>query len=331
MPSLRSLVPKRRAVLAVAGLVVVAMVATSGFIGALGAFGKAPRSGPSTASHGVIASRAPLRALEAGTAAGAGLIAVPSAVPPSAPYQAPVPGLASGGQPARIEETGAVTLLVSAAQIQLDVNRLMGFAVGSGGFVASTSTQSASPGSPAQGTVTLQVPVGSFATVLDEVKDLGKVASLTTSATDVTGQYVDLQAQITALEDSRQQYLTIMTKATTIGGILAVQSQLDSLQSQLGQLQGQLKTLTTQTTYATIDVTLTQQVVTPPPPKPASSLLRAWRSAVGGFVAGCEGVVRVAGPLLFALLLIGALFFAGRFAWRFGRRSARKTAPRQLA
>ena len=57
------------------------------------------------------------------------------------------------------------------------------------------------------------------------------------------GQYVDLQSRITALQDSRQQYLTILAKATTVGDVLAVQEQLDGIQSQIEQLQGQLQVL----------------------------------------------------------------------------------------
>jgi predicted component of type VI protein secretion system len=225
------------------------------------------------------------------------------------------PGTA--GQSARIEETGAITLVVPGPRIQADLNRVMAVATGNGGFVASTESQSAMPGSPAQGTVTLDVPEANFDNVLAEIKGFGKVSLLTTNATDVTGQYVDLQARISALQDSRQQYLTIMTKATTIGGILSVQSQLDNLQSQLEQLQGQLQVLNNETTYATLAVTLAQKVVPPPPPKPQPGLAKAWDAAVSGFVAGFEGVVRVAGPLLFALLLLAVVVVAGRWAWRY--------------
>jgi hypothetical protein len=241
----------------------------------------------------------------------------PATAPPS------VPAVAQG---TLIEETGAITEVVPGADIQSDTTALMNMATAYGGFVASTQTQSASAGSPAQSTVTLQVPEGSFDQVLNAVKGYGKVASLTTQATDVTGQYVDLQAQITALQDSRQQYLTIMTRATTIGGILSVQSQLDTLQSQLDQLQGQLRVLNNETTYATLAVTVTQKVVTPPPPKPQSGLDKAWHGAVNGFVAGGEGVVRLAGPIVFALLLGAALFATGRTAWRLGRRRPSKAA-----
>ena len=87
-----------------------------------------------------------------------------------------------------------------------------------GGFVANSQTQSgAAGGGTPSGSVTLQVPVQSFATVLTRAEALGTTSDLTTKATDVTGQYVDLQSRITALQASRQQYLTILTKADDRG------------------------------------------------------------------------------------------------------------------
>ena len=49
------------------------------------------------------------------------------------------------------------------------------------------------------GTITLQVPVANFSAVLKQAQALGRTTDLTTKATDVTGQYVDLQARIAAL------------------------------------------------------------------------------------------------------------------------------------
>jgi Domain of unknown function (DUF4349) len=300
----------------------VTLVGVTGLIGAIGAVGSAPASADlQQRAASPSAAGTPVEHMAA-TKSAAAYPAAPAPRSEAAPSNSVNSIGAGAGPSARIEQTGTITLVVKGDQIQFDLNRLTGLAVGNGGFVASTATQSAVPGSPAQGTVTLQVPVGNFPAVLAEVKTLGKVASLQTTAVDVTGQYEDLQAQITALEDSRQQYLTIMTKATTIGGILAVQSQLDDIQDQLDQLQGQLKLLDSETTYSTLVVTLTQRLVTPPPPAPPSGLLRAWRAAVGGFVAGCEGVIRLAGPALFALLVIAALVLSGRLAWRLTRRSA---------
>jgi hypothetical protein len=147
------------------------------------------------------------------------------------------------------------------------------------------------------------------------------VSSVTSTSTDVTGQYVDLQARISALQASRQQYLTILSKAETIGDILAVQSQLDTIQSEIEQLQGQLNVLDSQTAYGTLTVSLSGSGHRPvPPPPPRSGLSSAWHDSVGGFVAGVEWLIRMAGPTLFVLLMVAALTIAARWAWRFSRR-----------
>ena len=165
--------------------------------------------------------------------------------------------------------------------------------------------------------MTLQVPVQSFAAMLQKAQALGRVSDLSTKATDVTGQYVDLQSRIAALQASRQQYLTILAKATTVGDVLAVQEQIDAMQSQIEQLQGQLQLLTSQTSYSTLTVSVGESAPSPPPsPLPESGLVRAWHASIGGFVTGVEGVIRVAGPLLFALLLLGAILAGGRALWR---------------
>ena len=306
------------------------LVGTAGLVGALGhratttgsqerqsphGASALPATPPSTDAGGFAVSASSAGGASGAASSGAAGSASGTASANSSAGGATLPALPADatGQSARIEETGSLTLLVPGSDVESDLSRLTTLAIASGGFVASTQTTSAEPGSPAEGVVTLQVPEPDFGTVLEQVRDLGKVGSLTTNATDVTGQYVDLQSRITALEDSRQQYLTIMTNATSIGDVLSVQSQLDQLQSQLEQLQGQLQVLDSETTYASLTVTLAQRVA-PAPLKPESGLASAWHGAVSGFVAGVEGVIRVAGPLLFALLLIAAVVLAGRWA-----------------
>ena len=238
--------------------------------------------------------------------------------PTTATTPTTTPPLPSGavGQSAKIQQTGTLALAVGRGKLSATVNQLTALAGAYGGFVANSQTQT---GGGASGSVTLQVPVQSFTTVLTRAKALGKVSDLTTKATDVTGQYVDLQARITALQDSLQQYLTILAKATTVGDILSVQEQINGIQSQIEQLQGQLQLLTSQTTYSTLTVTVNEHTPTPPPsprPLPESGLVRAWHASIGGFVAGVEGVIGLAGPVLFALLLLGAVLVGGRVLWR---------------
>lgn len=240
------------------------------------------------------------------------------ASPPQVPTK---DALASSDQAQpRIEKTGSLTLVVAGNRINTDLSRLMSLATADGGFVESSGTQSASPGSPAQATATLQVPVNNFEALVGQVQALGKVSSLNTQADDVTSQYVDLQAQISALQDSRQQYLTIMAKATTVGQILAVQEQLDNVNNQLQQLQGQQQLMQSETSYSTLNVTLSQKTVPPPVRQPESGIDKAWHSAVSGFVDGVEGVITAAGPILFAGLLLSAIVLAIKWGWRLRRR-----------
>jgi hypothetical protein len=166
--------------------------------------------------------------------------------------------------------------------------------------------------------VTLQIPVANFSAALTATEALGKVSGLTTKATDVTAQYVDLQSRIAALEDSRQQYLTIMTKASSIGDVLAVQAQLDSLQSQIEQLQGQVNVLASETSYSTLTVQASELVPVHHHSAPAalSGVAKAWHDSVHGFVDGAEGLLRAGGPLLFAFLCLVALYLGGRVSWR---------------
>jgi hypothetical protein len=99
--------------------------------------------------------------------------------------------------------------------------------------------------------------------------------------------------------------------------VLAVQAQLDNIQQQIEQLQGQLNVLTGETSYSRLTVTVSEG--TPPPrpaPLPESGLVRAWHDSLGGFVGDVEGLIRGAGPALFALLCLAALVVGGRVLWR---------------
>jgi hypothetical protein len=253
--------------------------------------------------------------------------ATASPAPPStatAPSSS-VPPLPTGstGQSAKVESKGSVSLTVGDGKLASAMTKLTNLVAGFGGFVASSQAQ-VGPGdtsNPAAGTIVLQVPQSSFASLLTQVQSVGHATSVTTTSTDVTGQVVDLQARISALQASRQQYLTILSKATTIGDILAVQGQLDSLQTQIEQLQGQLDVLNSETTYGTLTVSLAEAGRSPaPPPQPSTGLGKAWHDGVHGFVAGFDWLVRIAGPTLFVLLCLAVLAVLGRFAWRAARR-----------
>jgi hypothetical protein len=327
----------RHRFLSVAAVVVVALI-VAGTIGAIArppssptvtslklGNGKGAPSGTGTGALGRATTTLPARTPAVGgplySASGAnGTAHSSSGSSAGTDTQSPnVPALPQGavGQSAKIEQTGTLDLAVKKGALARTMTGLTNLAGSVGGFVANSQSQNGTSGGSAYGTITMDVPVNDFAAVLKAAERYGKTSNLSTSATDVTGQYVDLQARLTALEDSRQQYLTSLAKATSIGDILSVQEQLDSIQQQIEQLQGQLQLLTSQTSYSKVTVTVNEGTPPPPPgPLPESGLVRAWHDSVGGFVAGVEGVVRLAGPFLFALLCLALVAVGGRVLWR---------------
>jgi hypothetical protein len=219
----------------------------------------------------------------------------------------------------RVEEVGTIRLTVGGSSFQSTLTQLTDFATTDGGYVASTRSHIGTKAARtySTGSIVLQVPERNFTMLVNQVRHAGDATSVVTSASDVTGQYVDLQARIDALQVSRTQYLKIMSRTNSIGGILSVQNQLNSIQSQIEQLQAQLNLLHSETTYATLTVSLSQSghvVVAPSPPR--TGVNKAWHDSVHGFAAGVEWLIRIAGPLLFALLLLAALLLFGRWTWR---------------
>lgn len=308
-----------------ASVVVAALIA----VATLGHFGSS-ESPSSRAAHSAVAgAAAPVNASGNGAVQGAAKASRPAVTPNGGlvygsvpPRTRPATGDVAG---TKIESIGSMNLTVP--HLDAAVSALTTAVSGDGGYVAAEQTQSASPGVPASGTVTLQVPQTSFSTLVDQVKRLGVSSAVSTKQVDVTGQYVDLQAQITALQATQQQYLTIMTKAQSIGDILAVQQQLNSVNSQLQQVEGESHLLDKQTTYGTLTVDLTEPSPKPAlapraAPKPPTGLAAAWGSARHGFADGVYWVVRQTGGLAFLVLLAGLLYLLGRIGWRGLRRVA---------
>lgn len=222
----------------------------------------------------------------------------------------------------RVEKVGTLALTVSHGSFQSDLSKLTVIAALDGGFVGSSQIHIGTRASKSfsSGTITLQVPQGNFAKLVTQVSHVGDATLIVTSASDVTGQYVDLNARITALEVARSQYLTIMTRTSSISGILSVQSELTALQSQIEELQASLGLLNSATTYATLTVVLSEPGQNVTSTSHNSGVQRAWHDSVGGFVLGVEWLIRLAGPLLFSILLLASVWYVGRLLRRVAQR-----------
>lgn len=228
-------------------------------------------------------------------------------------------GTTGSGRTARVVQTGQVSLEVGSGKVQPALDRLGAIATSVGGYLSESRVDSGT-GTPS-GTSTLRVPVASFAGVLSQVRRIGHVTSTSTQARDVTAEYVDVAARISALEQTRATFLTLLSKAATIGDTLAVQQQIQPVQTHIEQLQGQQKLLADTSDLATLAVSVSQAGAAPAPATHRSAgFAKALHQAVHGFNTGLQAIITVAGPLLLAVLVLGVLALIGRLGYRTVRR-----------
>jgi len=239
-----------------------------------------------------------------------------SAAPVPSPAAAPAPSAAA---PAKVVKTGSLDLQVSKGRLSPTVDQLTALASGFGGYVSESKTAEGSGGPT--GDMTMRVPVDQFETLLGRTRALGRPLAVTSSGQDVTAAYVDLDARIHALQDTRAQFLQILSKASAIGDILAVEQQVSTLQTEIEQLQGQQNLLANQASLATLSVHLSEPGSTSAvPPAPPKGLAQAWAHARHSFGHGVEVIVGASGGILVFVLFAGLLALVVRLLWPIVRR-----------
>ena len=121
-------------------------------------------------------------------------------------------------------------------------DRAQAIATGLGGDVLNLS-QSGS-GDTRSASLTIRVPSSRFGDALQQLKSLeGEVATSGVNAQDVTDQFVDLQARLTAKQAEEQRYLAILGRANTIDEILKVDASLGNVRTQIEQLTAQINSI----------------------------------------------------------------------------------------
>jgi hypothetical protein len=142
--------------------------------------------------------------------------------------------------------------------------------------------------------ITLRVPADRFDQAVARFEQLGTVQVLTTSAEDVTGQVVDVQARLTHYRAVLARLLTFLNKANTVGSALAVQDRIDQTQLIVEQLSAELKQLNETVSFSTLSLSLTE--------KPAKHVVTHHGTGFGGTISHSGWLIaQGAGAILLGL------------------------------
>ncbi len=188
-----------------------------------------------------------------------------------------------------------------------------------GGYMVSSSITN--PEEAPFATVVVRVPADNFRSVLDHFRSLAvKVTSERILGTDVTDQYVDLEARLATLEKTKTKFEEIMDKATEVQDILNVQRQLIYIQDQIDALKGQQKYLEQTAKLAKVTVYLSTDEYALPYAsseafRPAVIFKLAVRSLVGALRGLAKALIWIG---VYAVIWVPAgliLFFARKW-WK---------------
>jgi len=170
----------------------------------------------------------------------------------------------------------------------------------------------------------VRVPADALTDLLDDLDELGEVASVSVTRSDVTGQTVDLDARISALQTSVTRLQTLLDEAPTTEALLAAEGALSGRQEQLESLQSQRALLADQVELSTLRVHLQPPGVAPPggPDGFVDALGTGWNA-----LASTAGAAVVVLGVLLPWLLVAAVIAAVVLLLRRARRRSAVPTP----
>ena len=233
-----------------------------------------------------------------------------------------IPELAAGAPVSSVQSVLVQRKVISTATLEIRVKTasraaddLAGLAIGTGGFVQSSSVAETDGGGHTAEMV-LRIPAAKLEAYLGAAGRLGEVRRKEVSGQDVTEDYVDHQARLRAWTAEEGQILTIMAQAKTVAEILAIRETLRQVRETIEQIQGKLKYYDYNVALATVNISLyegTRPAATPWILEELSQLGRA-----------LYGSIRALIHLLLTLIPWG---LAGWGIWSISRRAIGRPRP----
>jgi len=141
--------------------------------------------------------------------------------------------------------------------------KVIDHAVANGGYMVNAETNN--PQDAPTGTITIRIPSDKLESTLDTLRGWSiKVVSENLVGTDVTDQYVDVEARIETLEKTKAAMEDILSQATVISDLTNITRELISIQSQIDALKGRQQSLEENAKLAKITIYLSTDEIALP-------------------------------------------------------------------
>lgn len=143
-----------------------------------------------------------------------------------------------------------------------------------GGFIESSSVNGSNYYSQSRGYAgdrsahyTIRIPCERFQELMGSLSTLGNVPYTYTYTENITSQYYDVQARLTAYETQETRLLEMMELAETVSDLIEIESRLGELRYQIESLQSTLNNWDRRVSYSTVTVNVNEVTVFTPEAK----------------------------------------------------------------
>ena len=155
------------------------------------------------------------------------------------------------------------SLTVEVEDVGTAITELRAFVESVGGFIEHVSTTDGPQ--PGRGSATIRVPAEQFNHTIDRIEAFGEVLGQSLGQTDVTGDAIDLAAQLRSERSAEASLLKLLDRAVSVSDVLTVERELGRVRANVERLQGHLDFIERSVALATITVTFAL------PPDPTAS------------------------------------------------------------
>ena len=153
-----------------------------------------------------------------------------------------------------------------------------------GGYVESRETGNYSR-SRRWSRMTVRIPAESLADFVAHVGENANVLSTSEQTQDVTLQYADTEAKITALKTEQTRLLELLAEANNLSEILEIEARLSDVTYELERYESQKRSYDNRIVYATVTLHIQEVQVLTPVEEPT-----VWTRIRDGFTDSLEGV-----------------------------------------
>jgi hypothetical protein len=154
-------------------------------------------------------------------------------------------------------------------------------------------------------TLTIGVPVDQFETAMRRLRGSAlKVLDENASGQDVSGEYVDLQSQLSNLEATGDRIRGFLADAKTVEESLRINQELTNIEAQIEQVKGRMNYLSNRSAFSTITATFEPEIP-PLTPEPTPTLIptatpepwnpgKTFHQATGAVTTIYQGLIELA-------------------------------------